>query len=418
MDYPMLITKRELAATVLALVFTTTAMAEDDFNKSIEQALKFGQQDAKYGQIKLDLRYRYENDDSTNPKKEVANASTVRLRLGYLTPVFKGLQGYVEYQGNQDIGINSYDSKMNGKTQYEQIADPQQNELNQLWVSYRGVPNTEAKLGRQVIQIDNERFIGASAWRQLERTYDALLLNNTSLPNTSVLLGYISKDQNTDSTIQSLQLPLANISYNFSDIGKLTGYSYFMDFRDAYAYENSNQTYGVSFDGVHKLNDILGFVYRAEYAYQSEYRHSTPYQADYYHIIGGFASYGFIVKGAMEQLGGKGLNKTFDTPLGLLHKFSGWADVFVTTPNDGYRDVYATVEKEVIGIKLIGTYRDWFDDTGKKHYGDEWDFMITKDFFKHYNLMAKYAYFNADTDGTAIGKYDTQKIWLGAGITF
>ncbi|MGZ5052860.1 MAG: alginate export family protein [Methylobacter sp.] len=413
----MLIIKKELTATVLALLSTTTVIA-DDFNSSIEKALKFGQDDAKYGQIKLDLRYRYDNSDSKNPKKEVANASTARLRLGYLTPVFKGFQAYAEYQGNQDIGVNSYDSKMNGKTQYEQIADPQQNELNQLWVSYKGVPNTEAKVGRQAIQLDNERFIGAAAWRQLERTYDAVVLNNTSLPNTSVILGYLSKAQNTDSTIQSLQSPLANISYNFSGVGKLTGYSYFIDFRDTYLYEGSNQTYGVSFDGAYKLNDTLGLVYRTEYAYQSNYGHSTPYQADYYHVIGGLAAYGFIVKGAMEQLGGKGLNKTFDTPLGLLHKFSGWADVFTITPNDGYRDVYATVEKEILGVRLIGTYRDWFDDTGRKHYGDEWDFMISKDFFKHYNLMAKYAYFNTDTDGTAIGKYDTQKIWLGAGITF
>lgn len=413
----MLTIKKELAVSVLAIVSTTTVMA-DDFNKVIEKALKFGQDDAKYGQIKLDLRYRYDNTDSANPKKEVANASTLRLRLGYLTPTFNGFQGYAEFQGNQDIGVNNYDSRMNGKTQYEQIADPQQNELNQLWVSYKGISNTEAKLGRQVIQIDNERFIGASAWRQLERTYDAFLLNNTSLPNTSVTLGYINKAQNTDSSIQSLQLPLANISYNFANFGKLTGYSYFMDFRDPAVYQASNQTYGVSFEGARKLNDTLGFVYRTEYAYQSNYGQSIPYQADYYHIIGGFSAYGFIVKGAMEQLGGKGLNKTFDTPLGLVHKFSGWADVFVVTPNDGYRDVYASVEKELMGIKLIGFYRDWSDDSSKKHYGDEWDFMVSKEFFKHYNLMAKYAYFNADNDGSAIGKYDTQKIWLGAGIVF
>lgn len=413
----MFMVNKKLIVSVLSLVFASTAMA-DDFNASIEKALKFGQDDAGYGQIKFDLRYRYDNTDSANPKKEVANASTLRLRLGYLTPTFKSLQAYAEFQGNQDIGVNSYDSRMNGKTQYEQIADPQQNELNQLWISYKGVPNTEAKIGRQAVQIDNERFIGAAAWRQLERTYDALLMSNTTLPNTTVILGYINKAKNTDSTIQSLQLPLANISYNFADIGKLTGYSYFIDFRDPHLYENSNQTYGTSFDGVHKLHDTLGFIYRAEFAYQSNYRHSSPYQADYFHIIGGFTAYGFTVKGAMEQLGGKGLNKTFDTPLGLLHKFSGWADVFVITPNDGYRDVYASIEKDLIGVKLIGTYRDWSDDTSKKHYGNEWDFMVSKEFFKHYNLMAKYALFHADADGKAISKYDTQKIWIGAGITF
>ncbi|MDP1666290.1 MAG: alginate export family protein [Methylobacter sp.] len=409
--------KIKLAVSLLSLVLTTTAMA-DDVNTALEKALKFGQDDAKYGQIKLDLRYRYDNTDSTNPKKEVANASTLRLRLGYLTPVFKGLQGYAEFQGNQDIGVNSYNSTMNGKTQYETIADPQENELNQLWLSYKGIPHTEARLGRQVIQLDNDRFIGVAGWRQLERTYNAFLLNNTSLSNTTVIIGYISKAKNTNSIMQNLEVPLVNIGYNFADIGKLTGYSYLIHFRDAYLSENSNQTYGVSFDGARRVNDTLGFVYRAEYAYQSDYKNSTPYQADYCHIIGGFTAYGFIVKGAMEQLGGKGLNKTFDTPLGLLHKFGGWADVFLTAPNDGYRDVYASVEKELMGVKLTGFYRDWSDDTSKKHYGNEMDFMISKNFFKHYNLMAKYAYFSADADGTSIGKFDTQKIWFGGGIIF
>lgn len=409
--------KIKITIILLLLVFTATAMA-DDVNATIQKALKFGQDDAKYGQIKLDLRYRYDNTDSTDPRKQVANASTLRLRLGYLTPIFKGLQGYAEFQGNQDIGVNSYNSTMNGKTQYETISDPQENELNQLWLSYNGIPHTEARLGRQVIQLDNDRFIGVAGWRQLERTYNAFLLNNTSLPNTAVILGYISKAKNTNSIMQNLEVPLVNIGYNFTDIGKLTGYSYLIHFTDAYLSENSSQTYGVSFDGARQINDTLGFIYRAEYAYQSDYKNSTPYQADYYHIIGGLSAYGFTVKAAMEQLGGKGLNKTFDTPLGLLHKFGGWADVFLTAPNDGYRDVYASVEKELMGVKLIGFYRDWSDDTSKKHYGNEVDFMISKNFFKHYNLMAKYAYFNVDTDGKAIGKFDTQKIWFGGGITF
>ncbi len=421
----MLTKKIKLTAIMLSVTFTATSMA-DDVNSTVEKALKFGQDDAKYGQIKFDLRYRYENFDSVNPKLQPGNASTARLRLGYLTPVFQGLQGFAEFEGNQDIGSNSYNTGLNGKTQYERIADPQRNELNQLWVSYKGIPKTEAKVGRQRIQLDNERFIGAAAWRQLERTYDALMINNTSLPNTAITMGYINRDQNTDATIQNIEVPVANISYNIANVGKLVSYGYLIDYKkdpNLTLRQQSNQTYGASFDGTRKLNDMLGFVYRSEYAYQTNYGYSTPYNADYYHVVGGLSAYGFTVKGAMEQLGGKGTNKTFDTPLGLLHRFSGWADVFTTTPDAGYRDVYASVEKEIVGVKFTSFYRDWSDDTSKKHFGREIDFMLSKDFFKHYNVYAKYANFSADTNGTNIvgttGKlYDTQKVWVGGSINY
>ncbi|WP_432740572.1 alginate export family protein [Methylobacter sp. G7] len=409
--------KIKITAILLLLVFTATAMA-DDVNATIEKALKFGQDDAKYGQIKLNLRYRYDNTNSTNPKKQVANASTVRYRLGYLTPTFKGLQAYAELQGSQDIGINSYNSTMNGKNQYEIISDPQKIELNQLWLSYKGIPNTEARLGRQNITLDNGRFIATSSWRQLARTFDAFLLSNVSLPNTTVVLGYINKIKNINTSLNSMQLPLVNISYRFADIGKLTGYAYLMDFRDPYLYLSSNQSYGMRLEGSRKINDTVGFVYMAEYTNQRNYKNSTPYQVDYYHVIGGVSAFGFIVKGAMEQLGGNGLNKTFNAPIGLLNKFNGWADLFITTPSDGLRDIYTSVDKNIMGLKLSGVFHDFSDDTGQKHYGDEWNFMVAKELFKHYTLIAKYAYYHADTAGKEIGKFDTQKIWLIGDINF
>ena len=79
-------------ATLIIIASTQTASA--DINTTIENALKFGQDDAKYGQIKFDLRYRYEQDDTKNPNKNRGDASVFRMRLGYLTPTFYGLQAY------------------------------------------------------------------------------------------------------------------------------------------------------------------------------------------------------------------------------------------------------------------------------------------------------------------------------------
>jgi hypothetical protein len=71
----------------------------------------------------------------------------MRLRLGYLTPEFHGLQVYAEYEGNLSMQ-DDYNSLRNGKTNYEVVADPQEQELNQFWLSYKGIPDTLIKGGR------------------------------------------------------------------------------------------------------------------------------------------------------------------------------------------------------------------------------------------------------------------------------
>lgn len=405
-----------LSLMCVASVYTAHASenAPDDVTQSIENALKFNQPDAKYGQIDFDLRFRYDNTDSTNPNLSTANAAVLRMQIGYLTPEFHGLQGYAEYAGVQDIVANNYNSTRNGKTQFETIADPQQNVLNQLWVNYKGLPDTEIKIGRQRLDFDNQRFIGTVDWRQLQQVFDGLLMTNTSLPNTTIKAGYILKRQTVTGTTEGMQMPFVNMTYNFANIGNLTSYAYLMDFNENH--NNSNQTYGIRFDGSRILNENFKAHYLVEYAYQKEYtQNPTQYHADYYHVVGGLTAFGVTTKAGMEQLDGKGLNRTFDAPLSTLHAFNGWADQFLITPDNGLRDIYISLSGEIVSVKLLGMYHDYSDDTGHFNYGNEWNFQVTKEFSKHYSLLAKYAYYNA---GVLAGKYDTQKLWVGMGISF
>ncbi len=406
-----------ISMAILAISANQTASA--NFNESIENALKFGQEDAKYGQVKFDLLYRYEQDDSKNPLKDKGDASTVRLRLGYLTPEAFGLQGYAEYETNQDFGANTYNSSRNGKVGYETIVDPQEHELNQLWVSYKGIADTEIKVGRQRIKLDNDRFIGNVGWRQMEMTYDSVLVTNQSLANTTIKVGYINQAQTIHSFVQSMQTPFVNIAYDFKDFGKLTGYSYLIDNNEDHT--KSNQTYGVSFVGDRKVSDDIKALYRLEYAFQKDYEQNpNQYEADYFHLNAGANVYGVTVKAGLEQLNGLGAGsnpkltgKVFQTPLATGHGFNGWSDQFLTTPANGLRDVYTSLSGKVMGVKLMGVYHDFADDTGSIDYGKEWDFLVVKKFGKHYSLLAKYAYYDADQFST-----DTQNFWLQAGVKF
>ena len=408
--------------------------------QEVEDALNFYHY-GKNGAVKIDLNYRYENADQeevTNPllrgkpvpaakQPRTANANTARLRLGLLSPVFHGLQGYAEYQGLYAMQ-SDYNSTLNGKTGYTVIADPYVNELDQLWISYAGIPDTLIKGGRQVIKFDDDRFIGNVGWRQLQQTYDSVLIthNNQQLFGLTVNVGYIGNVKTFTSTTESIRAPILNVNYKMGDYGNLIAYGYWLGYTDpdvnTAVLTKSNQSYGLRLTNylkpgdTYKINDNFGLVYTAEWSIQKDYINSPKdYTVNRYNLMGGFTAYNFTVQGAMEQLNGLGQDQTFQTPLGTNHAFQGWADLFLVTPKDGIRDVFGTMITTLDRgeVTLTGVYHNFYDDTGNIHYGKEWDFMATKKFGKHYSLLAKYAYYDADQYCT-----NTQKFWLQGNINF
>ena len=418
-----------LTIALFSIQASTTYVFADDVTKSIEDALKFG----NGGAVKIDLNTRYENVNQynvTNPalngqpttqQPKTANANTARLRLGLLSPVFYSLQGYAEYEGIYAMQ-SDYNSTRNSKTGYSTIADPYINELDQLWLSYAGITNTLIKGGRQRIKLDDDRFIGNVGWRQLEQTYDSALITNKSIHNLAINVGYIGNVKTFTSSNVNINAPILNVNYKLGDYGNLIGYGYWLGYTQQANYANSNQTYGLRLTNYQKPGDTLkvidnyGLLYTAEWSIQSDYQNSPQkYTVNRYNLMGGFTAPIFSFQGAMEQLDGVGQNKTFITPLGTNHAFQGWADLFLVTPKDGIRDIFGTLTTSLDkgDVSLTGVYHAFYDDTGNVHYGDEWDFMATKKFGKHYTLLAKYAYYTADHYST-----DTQKIWVQGNINF
>lgn len=407
----------------LLTMISVVAQAQANFTNDIEEVFKL-YQNGDMGAVKMDLNYRWENVNqdhggktpATDPK--TANANTARLRLGYMSPVLYGFQAYAEYEGLYALQ-EDYNSTRNGRTQYSVIADPDASELNRFWLSYNGIPDTLAKVGRQRIKLDDDRFIGNVGWRQMEMTYDSVTFTYKSqdVPGLLVTAGYIDSARTFTNTKESMNSPILNINYKVGDWGSLVAYGYWLDFRDPAKYAVSSQSYGLRFTGKSpKFFDTVNAIYTAEWSNQSDYGDNpNSYQADRINLMAGASAYNLTVSGAMEQLNGFGAGKTFQTPLGTNHAFQGWADLFLTTPANGIRDVFATASYKMMNDSLIitGVYHDFSDDTGTLQYGKEWDFSILKKFGKHYSLLAKYANYNADTFGT-----DTQKIWLQANVSF
>ena len=160
---------RELRALAICALVAGASMPGTLAGESLSKALKDGKVD-------IDLRYRYEHVEQAGFDRD-ANASTLRLRLGFGTGLYHGFSAYLDFEVLRTIGADNYNSTANGKVEFPVVPDPEDEEVNQAYLAYSAPRQTVFRLGRQRITLDNQRFVGNVGWRQLEQTFDAFSAN-------------------------------------------------------------------------------------------------------------------------------------------------------------------------------------------------------------------------------------------------
>src|SRR3546814_17471338 len=70
------------------------------------------------------------------------------------------------------------------------VADPENIELNRIQLQYMGIAGTVLTVGRQRINLDDQRFVGSVGWRDNEQTFDVVRLENSSISNLKLDLTY------------------------------------------------------------------------------------------------------------------------------------------------------------------------------------------------------------------------------------
>ena len=140
---------------------------------------------------------------------------------------------------------------------------------------------------------------------------------------------------------------------------------------------------------------------------------------DYFVLEGGVQIAGITAKLGYELLGSDNGTTAFATPLATLHKFNGWSDQFLATPDAGLEDLHVTVSGKAGGGKWLAVYHDFSSDVtrfGADDLGEEINLQYTRSFGKNYYSGIKFAAYSAG-DAT-FGKVDTDKVWLWAGAKF
>lgn len=395
--------KGSVLVVTLAMLAALSGLAMAEPVGSLSDALGVGT-------LSLNLRYRMEMVSQDGLTDDAA-ASTARVRLGYQTESWKSLSGFAEIEALSSVGDANYNDTENGNVSYPVVADRQDAELNQAYVSFSGIENTSIIAGRQRLILDNARFIGNVGWRQNEQTFDVASIAIAASDNVNMFYAHVENvnrifgaNHPTDALANTdVSAELINVSFS-SMPGKLTGYMYMIGLTDSPT--ASHQNLGVRFAGERTMSPLTTVTYSAEWAKQSGYKDGlSTIDATYYHVSVGAKLLTTSITAGMESLGGDG-TWSFVTPLATLHKFNGWSDQFLTTPVNGLGDTYLSLGGSISALNWSAVYHDFNSDVGGLHYGSEIGFQLSRTFTSLYSLQFKYAKYSADTYGA-----DTRKIW-------
>jgi hypothetical protein len=358
------------------------------------------------GKLSANLNLRYEGVEQDNTAKN-ADALTLRTRLNYTTGAFKGFTAAVELENSVAL-VDDYKDAIGHGNEYSVVADPDHTELDQAYIAYKE-GKLSGKIGRQVITMDNHRFVGHVGWRQDRQTFDALTLGYQLSEATKVSYAYLTKRNRIFSDEKDIDAKdhLLNISHKLGS-GKLTGYGYLLE-------EDKNggaeiNTLGIRYTGSAKLGENK-VTYSAEFAQQDN--DTKDKSANYFAIEAGTTVASLNVNVGYELLGSDDGEYGFATPLATLHKFNGWADQFLGTPNEGLQDIYVSVGGKLAGGAWKVVAHDFSADESSNtvdDLGSEIDAVYSKAINKTFKAGIKYAAYNAGDAGA--GKVDADKVWV------
>ncbi|MEL7029811.1 MAG: alginate export family protein, partial [Pseudomonadota bacterium] len=409
------------ALAVTGWAISGPALAEDGEASTIVEAFT-------EGDLSLSLRYRLAliDDDGV---ADTATASTLRTLFGYKTKPIGGASIFVQGRNVAHLGDDDFNDTLNGKTTRPVEADPEATALHQAFLHAKPVQDTQVWVGRRIIALDNQRFIGSLVWRQNDRSFDGATVTNTSLPDTELSYTYafnVNRAFTNESPVgnfdEGTNIHMISGGYSGLAIGKIKAYAYLVDLDGFAAAQGlSTATFGGYFEGAHAATDAVKLLYRAEVARQTDYAGSPfEFAATYAHLNGGAGFGPFTVKAGWELLGSDDGVRAVTAPLGLLHAFNGWADRFLATPADGLEDLYVSAAfktKDVgpvldaLTVKVI--YHDFSSDEGSRNFGQEWDVLVAAPFLERYSAAVKAAWYDADEFST-----DVQKIWFTLAAKF
>ena len=395
---------------LIALILSPTSACAQDFFKSLD-INSFG-----------DARLRYHTVEQ-EALPDTSEALSLRIKAGLEFNFFEKSTVLIEVEGSENF-VENFNDTLTGEITRPVISDPENFHINRLQFQTELIPNTRLTVGRQTIALDDWRFIGHWNFRQNEQSFDSARIETKIGPGLldAAYVGRVQRQFGNGSPVGEFEGNSAIINYGVViPAGRLVAFYYGLDLEtgpdDNRVSDLSTATIGARLNGRHKWTD-WGLNWDASIAQQTDFAdnpndYSALYAAGQLGIE--YRNYDFSVK---AELLGSDNGQAVQTPLGTLHRLNGIADQFLTTPDDGLRDISVSA-----GYKLrnIGIFEDvranasyhWFEsDAFNRNFGQEIDIGVSGK-WKNIRFGLEYADYNADDFSS-----DTQVFILSTEFNF
>lgn len=389
------------------------------------------------GVTNFEFRPRYEVVQQQG--KQDAQAVTARVLAGYTTPQAGGFGATLEL-----IGVAAADTATYGvpveplprvsNPAYASILDPVASNFNQAYVSYDGFAHTRILAGRQMIELDDQRFVGNVGFRQNMQTYDGLSVVNHPQSDFRVMAAYLFGEKNVLNQEVNMNTFLAEADWTRYAVAHIDVFGYWygnqenaggstVSGNDAIlpgaalcgagpGSANSlvdpqacnSATLGMRLHGDIPLADAWQASYVAEYARQNSWDGGYSAIGNDFDHFDGTLHWGTMYASADYMLMGANANGTygFQTPMATKHAFNGWAEMFLTTPKEGLRSNYATVgDQNVYGFDVLVRYYRFATDYQGTDLGHEWDWSIGHPLARNVDFVVQLADFTVNASGAA-----------------
>lgn len=408
--------KSLIVAPLLALP-ALSSMAGDDIGNnspSLEDALE-------QGRLVLELRPRYNRIDETD-KALRTEGGTFRAVAGWRSAPYRGWRVDVEGIYTDHFGPKHFNDSgaSSGSSPYPLLPDPRYTGANPVYVEYAGEEGLRFKVGRQVVRIDNQRWISDNDFRQIPQLFEGVLARYTGIANAELMAGYFDQVRTTSGLTNDLKLTLLHAAWNPLPGHGIAAYGYFHDQAQNGANtgfaNNSYRVVGARAEGSIARFGALDATYLAEIAQQRPYAGGdSRIDARYWRAGLGLSSDAWTVRYDYEVKGSNGGAYGVQMPLTDFYSFNGWTLHFFNTPRQGLHDQWLTGRYAIGPVTLYAEAHRFRSDYASLDFGRESDVGVTYEILPSTLLRLQYARYDAGSGMTAP---DIRKTWLTLTYTY
>lgn len=396
------------AIAALTAVWAAAAHAQDAGPFALPEALA-------RGRLSLELRPRYNHIEESN-KPERTEGGTVRVAGGWRSAPYRGLRLTLEAIHTNHFGPKRFndDPALRVSSPYPLLPDPRHTGVNQAHVEYAASDELGVRVGRQVVRLDNQRWVSDNDFRQIPQLFDGAAAMYTGFANTALEAGHFWRVRTTGGPTAALRLTTMRAAWNPARGHSLAAYAVLHDQAQNGAFtgfaDSSYRVVGAKAEGVFTGWRAVELPYIAEYAQQRPHADGDArVRASYWRLgagasAGNFtARYDFEVKGSNRGLYG------LQTPLTDFYAFNGWSLHFFNTPRQGLRDGWLTLRYAVRALTLYGESHRFRSDYGSIDFGREQNLGVTYDFTGNCILRLQHARYDP---GAGTPDPRVRKTWL------